>query len=352
MTAWLIDPFTAPYMQRALLAAVLLGVLAGVVGVHVALRRLTFMADAFTHTVFPGLAIAFAAGSSLFVGALAAGLASAVAFTLLERNRRVGSDAALAVILTSFFAVGVIVVSRTERYTADLTALLFGGLLTVDSGQLTEIAVVVVLVIAVVAATHKELVLRAFDPEAALAAGYRLPLLDLLLNTLIVLVVVAAARAVGTLLTVALLITPAATARLVSRSVAQTYLVSAAVGALGGWLGLTVAYRVSVDHDVRLAPGATVVLAITVLFGVVLAGRALVRSLTHRGHDPDLCVGHHGHHEFDHAADPAGAEHAVDDHVHDHPHARRMGDRPEPPASAASSSLALPPRPAPGATPS
>jgi manganese/iron transport system permease protein len=300
VTVWLLDPFSAPYMQRALLAAVLLGVLAGVVGVHVALRRLTFMADAFTHTVFPGLAIAFATGTSLFAGALLAGIASALAFTVLERTRRVGSDAALAVVLTSFFAVGVIVVSRTERYTADLNGLLFGGLLTVDRRELTEIAAVLVLVLAVVAATHKELVMRAFDPEFARAAGYRLWAIDLLLNLTIVLVVVAAAQAVGTLLTVALLTTPAATARLVSRSVAQTYLVSAAVGGIGAWLGLAVAYRASIDHDVRLAPAATVVLAITLIFALVLAARAVVRSVVHRGHDPDLCEGHHGHHGFDH----------------------------------------------------
>jgi manganese/iron transport system permease protein len=160
------------------------------------------------------------------------------------------------------------------------------------------------------------MVLRAFDPEAARAAGYRLWALDLLLNLLIVLVVVAAARAVGTLLTVALLITPAATARLVSRSVAQTYLVAAGIGALGGWLGLAVAYRASIDHDLRLAPGATVVLTITVLFGTVVAGRALVRSLAHRGHDPESCAGHHGHHGFEHA--PDGPDHEPDhDHVHD-----------------------------------
>lgn len=278
MTDLLIDPFTAPYMQRALWVAVLLGVLAGLVGVHVNLRRLAFMADTYTHTVFPGMAIAFAGGSSIFLGALGAGLLSALAFTLLDRTRRITSDAALAVVLTSFFAVGVIVVSRTDRYTADLTGLLFGRILTVDRAQVLETAVLLALVVLVLLATHKELVLRAFDPEAARAYGYRLGAIDLLVNVLIVLVVVAAARAVGTVLTVALLITPAAAARLVAPSVARMYVVAAAVGAAGGWLGLAITYRASVDHDVSLAPGATVVLATTALFCLVLAGRALARA--------------------------------------------------------------------------
>jgi manganese/iron transport system permease protein len=278
----LIEPFTAPYLQRALIEAVLLGVLAGCVGVQVVLRRLTFAADTFTHTVFPGLAVAFAVGGSLFVGALAAGLVSAVTFTLLDRNRRISSDAALAVVLSSFFAAGVVVVSRTDRYTADLTSLLFGRILTVDAAQIAETAVVAVLVGAVLVALHKEFVLRAFDPEGAEALGYRIGLLDLLTNVLIVLVVVASARAVGTLLTVALLIVPAATARLVCRSVGAMYLMAGVVGALGGWLGLAATYEASITHGVRVAAGAMIVLVLVAIFSLVLLGRGLVRASTHR----------------------------------------------------------------------
>lgn len=290
----LVDPFTAPYMQRALGVAVLLGVLAGLVGVQVALRRLAFLADTFTHTVFPGMAVAFALGASIALGALVAGLASALVFTVLDRSRRVTPDAALAVVLTSFFAVGVLVVSRTERYTADLTGLLFGRILTVDRSHLVEVAVVLVVVAGVLAAAHKELVLRAFDPQAARAAGYRIGALDLAVNVLIVLVVVAAARAVGTLLTVALLITPAAAARAVARSVGAMYAVAAAVGAAGGWLGLAVSYRASMDHDLRLAPGASIVLATTALFVAVLAGRELARRSGEAGRARAAAAGFSG----------------------------------------------------------
>ena len=176
-------------------------------------------------------------------------------------------------VLTSFFAVGVLVVSRTGRYTADLTQLLFGRILLVDQRQIAETAVVAVIVLAVLAAVHKELVLRAFDPNGFRALGYPTERLDLLVNLAVVLVVVAAARAVGTVLTVAFLVTPAATARLVSRSVPMMYVIAAAVGALAGWLGLAVSYEASLHHGLRLASGATVVLASTFLFIATLAAR-------------------------------------------------------------------------------
>ena len=286
MTRLLVDPFTAPYMQRALLMAVLLGVMAGLVGVHVSLRRLAFMADTYTHTVFPGMAVAFAMGTSITAGALVSGVFSAVVFTVIGRSRRVTSDAALAVTLTSFFALGVVVIGRTERYTADLTGLLFGRILTVDRTQIIEVALVLATVAAVLALTHKELVLVAFDPDGAAALGYPTGRIDLFVNILIVLVVVAAARSVGTLLTMALLITPAATARLVSRSVGAMSVTAAGVGALGGWLGLGVSHRLSVTRDLRLAPAATIVVATTVLFAVVLVGRTVARSVERRDTGP------------------------------------------------------------------
>lgn len=275
----LVEPFRALYLQRALIEMLLLAVLAGVVGVHVVLRRLAFVADTYTHTVFPGMAVAFALGGSVLIGALAAGLLSAVLFTVLERSRRVTSDAALAVLLTSFFAVGVIVISRTERYTSDLTALLFGRILLVDDTQIAVTAALTVAVVAAVLGLHKELVLRAFDPEGAQAAGLPGAALDLGVNLAVVVVVVASAQAVGTLLTVALLITPAATAKLVARSVPQMYVLAVATGLVAGWLGLVASYQAGVHHGLRLASGATVVLAMTGLFALTWLGRSVARGV-------------------------------------------------------------------------
>lgn len=279
----LVEPFQLPYMARALVELVLLGVLAGTVGVFVLVRRLAFVSDALTHTVFPGVVIGFllAGDDGIFVGALVAGAVTAVALTLLTRGRRVTEDAAIAVLLTSMFSIGVVLVSRRSSYTADLTAFLFGRLLTVSVTEIVQTATVGVVVAATLLVAGKELVLRAFDPEGARALGYRVDLLDLVLNILVALVVVAAVRAVGSVLVIALLIVPAAAARLVTHRLAVIGLLAAVIGAVGGWLGLVASWSASIYGGLRLGSGATVVVAIVaiyaVILGVSLVGRRLLR---------------------------------------------------------------------------
>jgi manganese/iron transport system permease protein len=282
MTRLLIEPFQVAFMQRALLAVLVLGVLAGAVGVFVVLRRLAFVGDALTHTVFPGVVIAFLIGQSIFLGALAAALLSAVLLTGLTSTRRVTQDAGLAILLTSFFAVGVVLVSREQSYTADLSAFLFGRILAVDWSVLWQTIVVAVVVLGTLVVLRKELLLRAFDPDGAAAMGYRIGLLDLVLNVLIALVVVAAVKAVGTVLVIALIIVPAATARLLADRVAPMTAISCCLGALGGWLGLAISYDVSIQRGVRLAAGATIVVVLVACFLVALAvgpGRQAVARL-------------------------------------------------------------------------
>jgi manganese/iron transport system permease protein len=269
----LIDPFASPFMQRALVEAVLLGVLGGVVSVFVVLRRLAFVSDVLTHTVFPGVVLGFlVAGTGGIVwGALAFAVLSVVLLTLLSARPRVTEDAAMAILLTGFFAVGVVLVSRRSSYTADLTAFLFGRILTVDRQQIVVTAVIGSLVLLTLALLGKELVLRAFDPDGAAARGYRVPVLDLVLNLAVALVVVAAVQAVGTVLVIALLVVPGAAARLLSDRLGPAFVLAAGIGALAGWLGLAVSYEASVNHGLRLASGATVVLALVASYAVAAA---------------------------------------------------------------------------------
>jgi manganese/iron transport system permease protein len=277
------EPFTIPYMQRALVEVLALGALAGAVGVFVVLRRLAFVGDALTHTVFPGVVIAHLLGQSLLLGALAFGVLTAVLLTGLGANRRVGADAALAILLTSFFSLGVVLISRTRSFTADLTVFLFGRVLAVDRTNLAQTLAVAAVVALVLVALRKELVLRAFDPEGASAMGYRTGALDLVLNLLIALVVVAAVEAVGTVLVIALIVVPAAAARLLVDRVATMTLVACLLGAAGGWLGLAVSYEVSVDHGVRLAAGATIVVVLVGLFLLAAAVAPLRRRMLAAG---------------------------------------------------------------------
>ena len=279
---FLSEPFSPQYMQRALVIALILAVVAGVVGVVVQLRELSFMTDALTHTVFPGIAIAFVAGESLFIGALIAGTLSAVLLTFAARSTRIDQDAFMALVLASLFSIGVIVVSRNRTYSADLTSLLFGRILAVDTQEIAQTAIVAVAALAILAAMRKELLLRSFDEAGAEAMGYRVLRIDLVVNIVVALVVVAAVRAVGTALVVALLITPAATARLVCTRLNHLLVTSVLVGAAAAWLGLVISYDASVHHGVRLAAGATIVVVLTALFALVAATQAIRTSRTRR----------------------------------------------------------------------
>lgn len=277
MARLLVDPFHAPYMQRALIEIIVLSALAGVVSVYVLLRRLAFVGDALTHTIFPGIAIAFVAGQSLVLGALVFGILSAVLLTLATRIPKVDQDSALGVLVGTFFSLGVIIVSTQRSYTADLTALLFGRILTVDQREVIETGLVAILVLGALALTHKELVLRAFDPVAAEGLGYRMALLDLLLNAAIALVVVAGVRAVGTVLIIALIVVPGATARLIANRIRPILVASVGVSVTCGYVGLVASYQASVHHGVRLGSGATIVIALTIVFALVALTTAVIR---------------------------------------------------------------------------
>src|SRR3569833_1972261 len=228
----LILPFTLPFMARALAELLVLGARAGTVGVLILLRRLAFMTDALTHTVFPGVVIGYlcTGEGGVFWGALAAGLLTAVLLTLLPRHRAVTEDTALAVL-------------------------------------------------AALALLRRPLLARTFDPQGAQAAGHRIGLLDLATNAIVALVVVASVRAVGTVLVLALLIVPAAAARAVSDRRVVIVPVAALLGAGAGWAGLAISYDASVHHGVRLASGGTVVLVLIGLYLAALAFAAAGRRL-------------------------------------------------------------------------
>jgi manganese/iron transport system permease protein len=277
--SFLLDPFHSAFMQRALLEALLLGVVAAIVSVFVVLRRLAFVSDVLTHTVFPGVVIGFlVAGTGGIVwGALVFAVLSAVLLTVLAARARVTEDASMAIVLTGFFAFGVILVSRRAGFTTDLTAFLFGRILSVDRTQILVTAVLGAIVLLLLGLLGKELLLRAFDPAGAEARGYRVLLLDLVLNLAVALVVVAAVRAVGTVLVIALLVVPGAAGRLLSDRLAGITLAAIVVAALGGWLGLVASWQASVNHGLRLASGATVVLVLVVLYGLA-AGVAALRK--------------------------------------------------------------------------
>lgn len=272
MSAVLLEPFETPFMTRALIELVLLAVICGPVSVFVFIRRLSFVSDALTHTIFPGVVIGFAAGGieGVFVGALTAGLVTAVLLTLLTRRAELSDDASTAVVLTAMFAIGVVLVSRQSSYTSDLTAFLFGRILTVTARQLTETVILAVLILGLLAVGGRAFRFRAFDPGGAVAAGWRTGWLDLWLNVIIALVVVAAVRAVGTVLVIALLIVPAAAARLLTYRLGTMMIAGTLLTVGAGYVGLVISWSASVDYGIRLTSASAVVLVLVLAYLMLL----------------------------------------------------------------------------------
>jgi zinc/manganese transport system permease protein len=275
-----LDAFALPFMTKALITIAVLAVAAGIVGLFISLRDLEFMSDGLIHAVFPGLVIGSLVGGSaaLLPGALVAALVAVVLLTVLER-RGVGSDAAIAVVLTSLFSVGVVLVSRQQNYVSQLEALLFGRLLTVTETQLSQVVVVAALAIGVIALTWRAQLFRAFDPTGFTAAGFRASSTDLALGAAVALLVVAGVQALGTLMVLAILTVPMATARLLTRRLWLLIPIAILVPLLAGVLGLWISFISSVDAGVPVSPGAVVVLMLIAAYAIAVVVRLLASRL-------------------------------------------------------------------------
>ncbi|SIO01213.1 metal ABC transporter permease [Agromyces cerinus] len=271
LTDALFGAFAIPFMGRALLVMLVLAVVAGFVGVLVNLRGLEFISDGLTHAVFPGLAIGLAIGGSagLLPGAAIAALAGALALTWLDRAG-ITSDAAIAIVLTATFSVGVIVVSRSDDYAGELEALLFGRVLTIPPDEVLPLVAVSLIALVMVLVTLKQQLYRAFDAKGSRAAGDSALVLDLVLNSAIALVVVAAASTIGTLLVLALLIVPGAVARLTTARLWWLFPAAAVFAAVAAWLGLALGFAISVGAGVDVPAGSTVVAVFVLGYALVL----------------------------------------------------------------------------------
>ncbi len=268
----LADSLRSPFFQRALIEAVLVGVVAGVVGVHVLLRRLPFFVVAMSHATFPGVAVASILGFSLFLGGSAFGLVVVVAVVALGTSKVLDDATVIGVVLAGSFALGVLLVSGRPSSSRDLSAFLVGSVLTVTRADVVTTAVVGALLLAALAALHKELVLGAFDPEGAAAAGYRTALLDFGLLAIVTMALVTAVPAVGTLLAVALLTVPALAARLWADRVVPAMVLAGLVGAGSGVVGLCL------SAVFGIAAGGAIALSASAAFVLSAVGTRLARS--------------------------------------------------------------------------
>jgi manganese/iron transport system permease protein len=259
----LLNPDLA-FLPKALLIALTSSVVCGVIGCHVVLRGMAFIGDAVAHAVFPGLAIAFVSGGSLVLGGTLAGVATAVLVAVVAQNRRLREDSVIGVFLVAAFALGIVIVSRAPGYAGSLQQFLFGSITGVPDRDLYVVAGTGLLVLGVALLLHKELVTVALDRESARALGLPVFWLDLALYVLVALAVVISVQTIGNVLVLALLITPPATARLLTDRLALMMLLAPAIGGLGALIGLYVSW--SWDYPT----GGTIVLVVTAFFLVAL----------------------------------------------------------------------------------
>lgn len=256
----LTQPLQYPFMVRGLLASVMVGTLCAVVGTFVVLRGMAFFGDALAHAILPGIAVAYLLDVNLLWGALAMGLLTALGIGYISRRSEIKEDTAIGVVFAACFALGVALLSTLDTYSVDLTHILFGNVLGVSNTDLVLTAILGTCVLLLVVLLYKELLVVSFDP--ILAATLRLPLdaLNYLLLILVALTVVVSLQTVGVALLVAMLVTPAATAYLLTRRLWHMMIVGAAIGASSSVAGLYISFYVNVSS------GAAVVLVCTGFF--------------------------------------------------------------------------------------
>lgn len=250
------------FLPRALAAAVCASVLCAVVGCFVVLRGMAFIGDAVAHAVFPGVAVAFALHASVLLGGAVAGALVAILIAVLSQRRTIKEDAIIGIVFAAAFALGLVIISRVEGYTASLSAFLFGSLTGVSPRDLAVSGITGAVIIALMVALRPWLTAVALDRETARAMHLPVAALDLALYLCVTAAVVVSVQTIGNILVIALLVTPASAARLFTDNLETMMLLAALIGVAGSVLGVWLAW--SFDSPT----GATIVLCVTAIFGL------------------------------------------------------------------------------------
>ncbi|MCJ7703841.1 MAG: metal ABC transporter permease [Anaerolineales bacterium] len=277
MIEFILEPLHYAFMVRGMLASILVGIVCAVVGTYVVLRGMAFFGDALAHAILPGVAVGYLVGNGarepLFWWALVAAILSSVGIGAISRSTKIKEDTAIGIIFAGTFALGVALISTVRSYSVDLAHFLFGDVLGVRSSDLGLIAIFGGLVLVAILAFYKEFMVLSFDP--ILAATLRLPvrLLEFLLLILIAVTIVVSLQTVGVALMVAMLVTPTATAYLLTKRLPVMMALSAAIASVSGVFGLYISYYLGI------ASGSAIVLTCTAAFGLVWGIQSLRNRL-------------------------------------------------------------------------
>lgn len=250
------------FLQKALITSVMVGVICGVIGCFIILRGMSLMGDAISHAVLPGVAISYLLGINFFIGAVATGLLTALGIGFVSQNSRIKNDTAIGILFTSAFALGIILISFL-RSSSDLYHILFGNVLAVRPSDMWMTLIIGIIVLSGIYLFYKELLVTSFDPTMAAAYGLSTRFVHYLLMMMLTLVTVASLQTVGIILVVAMLITPAATAYLLTNRLSRMIFLSASFGTISAIIGLYLSFTYN------LSSGASIVLVATALFVLV-----------------------------------------------------------------------------------
>lgn len=248
------------YLQNAMIAAIFVGIICGVIGCYIILRGMALMGDAISHAVLPGVVIAYMLGASFFIGAVITGVLTALAIGYISQNSRIKEDSAIGIMFTAMFALGVVMITGLQGTSVDLWHILFGNVLAVSRTELWITMGIGIFVIGSILIFYRPLLLSTFDETMAKASGLPVKFIHYMLMLLLSLVTVASLQTVGIILVVAMLITPGATAYLLTERFSVMLILSALFGVVSAVCGLFF----SVIYDV--SSGASIVLVASVLF--------------------------------------------------------------------------------------
>jgi manganese/iron transport system permease protein len=261
---WLLEPLRSPLIVNALIASALVGVVCAIVGTYVVLRGIAFIGDAIAHAAFPGVVVAYILGFPFYIGAAVAAVGTALAIGFVSKRSGLRQDTAIGVLFAGTFAFGVFLFSGIKGYVSDLFGFLLGNVLAIGSDDLLALLVLGLGVVVTIAVLWKELLYATFDPLGAAASGIKVERLEYLFLGLVALTIVVSLQAVGIILVVAMLVTPAATAQLLTVRFTRLMLLAALVGVSSAVIGLYASYWLDV------ASGATIVLVQTIMFALAL----------------------------------------------------------------------------------
>ncbi len=297
MTAWLeiiTAPLQYPFMVRGLLAALMVGTVCATVGTYVVLRGMAFFGDALSHAILPGVAIGYLVGGGargpLFWWAMLAAVISSIGIGAISKGAKLSEDTAIGVVFAGMFALGIAMISTVRSYSVDLAHFLFGDVLGVSNTDLLLIGIFGGLIVLTVVLFYKEFLVLSFDPLLAMTLRLPAQLLEYLLLVLIALAIVVSLQTVGVALMVAMLVTPAATAYLLTRRLPTMMVLAAAIASASGVIGLYISYYASI------ASGAAIVLTSTTFFALAWLVRSLKRKKmlarpAQKGRDKSLEIG-------------------------------------------------------------